>query len=164
MIAYWNKVSLASSYLVGVRLRVNEGPVRIYGAGSVHSVWILAINVSYQGNNSGGRDFWIVKELHGRFLIPLCLREECGILDPFGGFLSAANIVKPVQGWVAVARCRHGLEGEDEGYLKTFIVICISYGALYCHMFGSVLFTHKKRITLFNFVSLCVFWDSFCKF
>jgi hypothetical protein len=47
-------------------------------------------------------------------------------LDPFGDFLSATNNVRPTQrGAAAAARRRHGLEVEDEGLLKDFVVFFI---------------------------------------
>jgi hypothetical protein len=55
-----------------------------------------------------------------------CLRDGCGLLDPFGDFLSATNNVRPIPGGAAaVARCRHGLEVEDEGPLKDLFVIFV---------------------------------------
>lgn len=44
----WNKVSLASPYLDGVHLSVNEGPVREVVAISVGSLRILAFGVSFK--------------------------------------------------------------------------------------------------------------------
>ena len=75
---------------------------------------------------SGGDDLRIVVELHRRFILPLRNRDGCGLLDPFGDFLSATNNVRPAQGGAAAAaRRRHGLEVEDEGHLKNFVVIFV---------------------------------------
>jgi hypothetical protein len=78
---------------------------------------------------SGCGDLRIVKELHRQFFLLLCLRDGCGLLDPFGDFLSATNNVMPTQGGAA-ARHRHGMEVEDEGLLKDLIVIFIFLGVL----------------------------------
>jgi hypothetical protein len=52
-------------------------------------------------------------------------------LDPFGDFPSATNNVRPTQGGAAAAaRRRHGLEVEDEGLLKDFVVIFVFLGVL----------------------------------
>jgi hypothetical protein len=76
--------------------------------------------------SSGCGDLWIVKELHRQFFLLLRLRDGCGLLDPFGDFLSATNNVRPTQGRAAAAaRRRHGLEVEDEGLLKDLVVIFI---------------------------------------
>jgi hypothetical protein len=73
---------------------------------------------------SGCGDLRIVKELHRRFILLLCLLDGCGLLGPFGDFPSATNNVMPaLDGAVAAARHRHGLEVEDEGNLKNFDVI-----------------------------------------
>jgi hypothetical protein len=74
--------------------------------------------------SSGCGDLRIVKELHRRFILLLRLLDGCGLLGPFGDFLSATNNAMPaLDGAVAVARRRHGLEVEDEGHLKNFDVI-----------------------------------------
>jgi hypothetical protein len=76
--------------------------------------------------SSGCGDLQIVKELHRQFFLLLCLRDGCGLLDPFGNFPSATNNVRPTQGGVAAAaHRRHGLEVEDEGLFKDLIVIFI---------------------------------------
>jgi hypothetical protein len=68
----------------------------------------------------------IAKELHRRLFLRLRLWDGCGLLDPFGDFPSATNNVRPALGGAAaVARRRHGLEVEDEGHLKDFIVIYV---------------------------------------
>jgi hypothetical protein len=78
---------------------------------------------------SGCGDLWIVKELHRQFFLLLRLRDGGGLLDPFGDFPSATNNVRPTQGGaVAAARRRHGLEVEDEGLLKDFVVIFVFLG------------------------------------
>jgi hypothetical protein len=58
----------------------------------------------------------------------LRLRGGCGLLDPFDDFPSATNNVRPTQG--GAARHRHGLEVEDEGLLKNFVVIFVFLGVL----------------------------------
>jgi hypothetical protein len=81
--------------------------------------------------SSGCGDLWIVKELHRQFFLLLRLRDGCGLLDPFGDFPSATNNVRPTQGGAAAAaRRRHGLEVEDEGLLKDFVVIFVFLGVL----------------------------------
>jgi hypothetical protein len=81
--------------------------------------------------SSGCGDLRIVKELHRQFFLLLCLRDGCGLLDPFGDFPSATNNVRPTQrGAAATARRRHGLEVEDEGLLKDFVVIFVFLGVL----------------------------------
>jgi hypothetical protein len=68
----------------------------------------------------------IVKELDRQFFLLLRLRDGCGLLDPFGDFPSATNNVRPTQGGAAAAaRCRHGLEVQDEGLLKDLDVIFV---------------------------------------
>jgi hypothetical protein len=70
----------------------------------------------------GCGDLRIVKELHRQFFL-LRLWDGCGHLDPFGNFPSATNNVKPTQGRAAaMARHRHGLKVEDEGFLKDLAV------------------------------------------
>jgi hypothetical protein len=65
-------------------------------------------------------------KLHRQLFLHLCLSEGCGLLDPFDEFSSAINNVRPTQGGAAAAtRRRHGLEVEDEGHLKDFVVIFI---------------------------------------
>jgi hypothetical protein len=81
--------------------------------------------------SSGCGDLQIVKELHRQFFLLLCLRDGCGLLDPFGDFPSATNNISPTHGGAAAAmRRRHGLEVEDEGLLKDFAVIFIFLGIL----------------------------------
>jgi hypothetical protein len=76
--------------------------------------------------SSGCGDLRIVKELHRQFFLLLRLRDGCGLLDPFGDFPSATNNVRPTQrGAAAAARRRHGLEVEDEGLLKDFVVFFV---------------------------------------
>jgi hypothetical protein len=76
--------------------------------------------------SSGCGDLRIIKELHRQFFLLLRLWDGCGLLDPFGDFLSATNNVRPTQGGAAAAaRRRHGLEVEDEGLLKDLIVIFV---------------------------------------
>jgi hypothetical protein len=71
-------------------------------------------------------DLRIVMELHRQLFLHLRLRDGCGLLDPFGDFLSAINNVRPTQGEAAAAACRrHGLEVEDEGHLKDFVAIFV---------------------------------------
>jgi hypothetical protein len=79
----------------------------------------------------GCGDLRIVKDFHRQLFLLLCLREGCSLLNPFGDFPSATNNVRPTQGGVAAtARCRHGLEIEDEGLLKDLIVIFVFLGLL----------------------------------
>jgi hypothetical protein len=81
--------------------------------------------------SSGCGDLQIVKELHRQFFLLIHLRDGCGLLDPFDDFPSAINNVRPTRGGAAVAaRRRHGLEVEDEGLLKYFIVIFVFLGVL----------------------------------
>jgi hypothetical protein len=47
-------------------------------------VWSLRIS-------SGCGDLRIIKELHRLFFFLVCLRDGCGLLDPFGDFPSATN-------------------------------------------------------------------------
>jgi hypothetical protein len=61
--------------------------------GVVWSSWI----------SSGCGDLRIVKELHQQFFLLLCLRDRCGLLDPFGDFPSATNNSRPTQEGAAVA-------------------------------------------------------------
>jgi hypothetical protein len=76
--------------------------------------------------SSGYGDLRIVKELHRQFFLFLRLRDGCGLVDPFGDFLSATNNVRPTQGGAAVAvHRRHGLEVEVEGLLKDLVVIFV---------------------------------------
>jgi hypothetical protein len=68
-------------------------------------------------------DLWIVKELHRRFIVLLRLWEGCGLWGPFGDFPSATNNVGlALGGSTAAMHSRHGLEVEDEGRLKDFVV------------------------------------------
>jgi hypothetical protein len=76
--------------------------------------------------SSGCGDLRIVKELYRQFFLLLRLRDGYGLLDPFGDFPSATNNVRPTQrGAAAAARRRHGLEVEDEGLLKDFVVFFV---------------------------------------
>jgi hypothetical protein len=76
--------------------------------------------------SSGCGDLRIIKEFHRQFFLSLCLRDGCGLLDPFNDFLSANNNVRPTQGGTAAAACRrHGLEVEDEWLLKDLVVIFV---------------------------------------
>jgi hypothetical protein len=76
--------------------------------------------------SSGCGDLQIAKELHRQFFLLLCLRDGCGLLDPFGDFPSATNNVRPTQvGAAAAARRRYGLEVEDEGLFKNLVVIFV---------------------------------------
>jgi hypothetical protein len=76
--------------------------------------------------SSGCGDLQIVKELHRRFIFLFCLRDEYGLLGPFGDFMSATNNVRLAMGdAAAVARRRHGVDVENEGNLKDFDVIFI---------------------------------------
>ena len=85
----------------------------------VEVVWSLRIL-------SGYGDLRIIMDLHRQFNFLLRLRDGCGLLDPFGDFPSATNNVRPTQGGAAAAaRRRHGLEIEDEGLLKDFVVIFV---------------------------------------
>jgi hypothetical protein len=71
-------------------------------------------------------DLWIVMELHRQLFLLFRLRDGCGLLDPFSDFLSATKNVRPTQrGAAEAARRRHGLEVEDEGDLKNFVVIFV---------------------------------------
>jgi hypothetical protein len=86
--------------------------------------------------SSGCGDLQIVKELHRQFFLLLCLRDGCGLLDPFSDFPSATNNVRLTQGGAAAAvHRRHGLEVEDEGLLKDLIVIFVFLGML-CTVHG----------------------------
>ena len=76
--------------------------------------------------SSGGGVLRIAMELHRCFILLLRLRDGCGLLDPFGDFPSATNNVRPaLVGAAAAARRRYGLEFEDEGHLKKFVVIFV---------------------------------------
>jgi hypothetical protein len=51
---------------------------------------------------------------------------------PFGDFRFATNNVRPALGGaVAAAHHRHGLEVEDEGHLKNFVVIFVFVEVFY---------------------------------
>jgi hypothetical protein len=78
--------------------------------------------------SSGCGDLRIVKELHRQFFL-LCLRDGCGLLDPFGDFPSATKNVRPTQGGAA-ARPRHGLKVKVEGLLKDLVIIFVFLGML----------------------------------
>jgi hypothetical protein len=93
-------------------------------------VWSLRIS-------SSCGDLRIVKEFYRQFFLLLRLRDGCGLLDPFGDFLSAINNVRPTQGGAAaVAHRRHGLDVEDEWLLKDLVVIFVFLlGALYYPVF-----------------------------
>jgi hypothetical protein len=81
--------------------------------------------------SSGCGDLRIVKELHRQLFLLLCLRDGCGLLDPFGDFPFVTKNVRPTQGGAAVAaRRRHGLEVEDKGLLKDLVVIFVFLGVL----------------------------------
>jgi hypothetical protein len=74
--------------------------------------------------SSGCGDLRIAKELHRRLFLLLRLYDRCGLLDPFSDFPSTTNNARPALGRAAaVTRRRHGLEVEDEGHLKDFVVI-----------------------------------------
>jgi hypothetical protein len=73
--------------------------------------------------SSGCGDLRITKELHQQFFLFLCLRDGCGLFDPFGDFSSATNNVRPTQG--GAARRRHSLEVEDDGLLMDLVVIFV---------------------------------------
>ena len=90
---------------------------------------------SSSSSDSGG--LRIVIELHRRFILLLRLRDGSGLLDPFGDFPSTSNNVRlALGGAVAAARRQHGLEVEDGGHLKEFVVIFVfCWGALYCSIF-----------------------------
>jgi hypothetical protein len=76
-------------------------------------------------------DFQIFKVLHRRLFLLLCLRDGCGLLDPFRNFLSATNNVRPIQGGAAAAtRRQHGLEVADEAHLKGLFVFFVSIRVL----------------------------------
>jgi hypothetical protein len=81
--------------------------------------------------SSGCGDLRIIKELHQKFFLLLRLRNECGLLDPFGDFSSATNNVRPTQGGVAAAHHQNGLEVEDEGILEDLVVIFVFLEMLY---------------------------------
>jgi transposase len=51
--------------------------------------------------SSGCEDLQIVKELHQQFILLLCLRDRCGLLDLFGDFPSGTNNVRPARGGAA---------------------------------------------------------------
>jgi hypothetical protein len=81
--------------------------------------------------SSGCGDLRFVKELHPNFFLLLLLRDECGLLDPFGDFLSTTNNARLTQGGVAaVANRRQGLKVEDEGLLKDLVIIFVFFGVL----------------------------------
>jgi hypothetical protein len=82
--------------------------------------------VWFSRTSFGCGDLQIAKELHQWLFLLLHLRDRCGLLDPFGDFPYATNKVKPALGGAAAAaRRRHGLEVEDEGHLKNFVVIFV---------------------------------------
>jgi hypothetical protein len=100
--------------------------------------------------SSGCGDLWIVKELHRQFFLLLRLQDGCGLLDPFGDFPFATNNVRPTQGGAAAAtRRRHGLEVEDEGFLKDLVVIFIFLG---CFVLFGVSFNT-------SFMVIGIFWN-----
>ena len=72
-------------------------------------------------------DLQIIKELHRQFILLLLrLWDRCGLLHPFGDFPSATNNVRLTLGGAATAaRRRHGLEVEDQGLLKDFVIIFV---------------------------------------
>jgi hypothetical protein len=126
---------LRTSFLV-FRFKVYRGGAQVLVAAS-RAIRSLRLQPHLSGNverlmgvvwssriSSGRGDLRIVKELHWQFFLLLRLRDGCGLLDPFGDFLSATNNVRLTQvGTAAAARRRYGLEVEDEGLLKDFVVI-----------------------------------------
>ena len=98
--------------------------------------------------SSGDGVVRIVKELHRQFFLLLRLRDGGGLLDPFGDFPSATNNVRPDQGGAAAAaRRRHGLEVEDEGHLKDFVIILFFvelFHTVRCFFYGRVIFAKKR--------------------
>jgi hypothetical protein len=117
------KICRGGAHVVVVASRAIRSPrLQPYLGGNVERlvgvVWSSRIS-------SGGGDLRIVKEFHQKYFL-LRLRNGCGLLDPFGDFLSATNNVKPTQGGAAAAsRRRHGLKVEDEGLLKNLVVIFV---------------------------------------
>jgi hypothetical protein len=90
-------------------------------------------------------DLRIVKELQRQFFPLLRLWDGCGLLDPFGDFPSVTNNVRPTQGGAAAAaRRRHGLEVEDEGLLKTLVVIFVFLEVFVVSFNARVLFIKKN--------------------
>jgi hypothetical protein len=76
--------------------------------------------------SSGYGDLRIFMELHRRLFLLLRLRDRCCLVDPFGNFSHTTNNVRPSQGVeAAVAHRQHGLDVEDEGHLKNFVVIFV---------------------------------------
>jgi hypothetical protein len=53
--------------------------------------------------SSGCGDLRIVKELYRQFFLLLCLRDGCGLVNPFSDFPSTTNNVRPTQGGAVVA-------------------------------------------------------------
>lgn len=75
---------------------------------------------------SGVEDRRILGEHHRQPLLVLRLRDGCRLRNTFGDFPSASNKVKPALGRAATAaRRRHGLEVEEGGCLKVFVVISL---------------------------------------
>jgi hypothetical protein len=79
----------------------------------------------------GCGDLRIVKDLQRQFILLLCIRNGCVLLDSFSDFPSATNNAKPTQrGAAAAAHHRHGLKVEDEGLLNDLVVIFVFLGVL----------------------------------
>jgi hypothetical protein len=56
--------------------------------------------------SSGYGDLRIFKELHQRFILLLCHRDRCGLLDPFSDLPSATNnVMLAVEGAAVAAHC-----------------------------------------------------------
>jgi hypothetical protein len=126
------------------RVKVYRGGVQMVAAAShaIRSPWLQPhlggnierlVGVVWSSRfSSGCGDLRIIKELHRQFFVLLCLRDGCGLLDPFGDFPSATNNVRPTRGGAAAAvHRRHGLKVEDEGLLKNFVVIFVFLG-MFC--------------------------------
>jgi hypothetical protein len=118
------------------RIKVCRGSAHVVVA-APRAIWALQLQPHLGGNverlvgvlwssriSYGCEDLRIIKELH---VFPLlCLRDECGLLDPFDNFPFATNNVRPTQGGAAVVtHRRHGLEVEDEGLLKDLVIIFV---------------------------------------
>jgi hypothetical protein len=113
-----------ASVVVAVPCAIRSSRLQPHLSGNVERlvgvVWSLQIL-------SGYGDLWIVKELHRQFFL-LRLQGGCGLLEPFGDFPSATNNGGSTYGrTAAAARRRHGLEFEDEGFLKDLVIIFIFY-------------------------------------
>jgi hypothetical protein len=80
--------------------------------------------VSSSSFSYGCGDLRIVKDLQRQFILLLCIRNGCVLLDSFSDFPSATNNAKPTQrGAAAAAHHRHDLEVEDERHIKDFVEI-----------------------------------------